>query len=420
MAGPYSGLKVVELGRFIAAPYCGQLLADGGADVIKVEPLVGDDARRNGTRFSPTEARQYLNKNRGKRSIAVQLSDPRIVAIIQGLLREADVTIVNFRPGQGEKLGLDYATVSRTNPRIVYAQNTAFGPRGPLAGRPGMDILLQAYTGMAPMTEDGPMPLPEPFVDYTAALLMSWGIATALYNRERTGVGQKLDVSLLQAALVIQNNSVHHVDVADGWREGFVEHLKTAFAEGQTMADVLSHRETLKPSINPPYYGFFETKDGYIVIAAGGRGLQTRVAKLLGIDDLALTDPNFKIDDIATYTRRMRRRSAWRLAEDTTAGWLEKFDAAGLPAGEYRVKDQIYDDPHVWENGYLARLEHEEVGGMTVVAPPVRFSATPLATSTASPTLGKHSREILAEAGLSRDEIDGLVDDGVVRIPTAP
>ena len=420
MAGPYSGLKVVELGRFIAAPYCGQLLADGGADVIKVEPLVGDDARRNGTRFSPTEARQYLNKNRGKRSIAVQLSDPRIVAIIQGLLGEADATIVNFRPGQGEKLGLDYATVSRTNPRIVYAQNTAFGPRGPLAGKAGMDILLQAYTGMAPMTKDGPRPLEEPFVDYTAALLMSWGIATALYNRERTGVGQKLDVSLLQAALVIQNNSVHHVDAADGWRKGFVEHLKTAFAQGQTMADVLSHRETLKPSINPPYYGFFETKDGYIVIAAGGRGLQTRVAKLLGIDDPALTDSNFKIDDIAAYTRRMRRRSAARLAEDTTAGWIEKFDAAGLPAGEYRVKDQIYDDPHVWENGYLARLEHEDVGGMTVVAPPVRFSATPLATSTASPTLGKHSREILAEAGLSRDEIDGLVDDGVVRVPTAP
>lgn len=179
MPGPYAGLKVVELGRFIAAPYCGQMLADGGADVIKVEPLVGDDARRNGTRFSSTEARQYLNKNRGKRSIALQLSNPRVSRIVQGLLREADVALVNFRPGQGEKLGLDYATVSRTNPRIVYAQNTAFGPCGPLAGKTGMDILLQAYTGMAPLTEAGPRPLDDPFVDYTAALLMAWGIATA-------------------------------------------------------------------------------------------------------------------------------------------------------------------------------------------------------------------------------------------------
>ena len=415
MNGPYTGLKVVELGRFIAAPYCGQLLADGGADVIKVEPLVGDDARRNGTRFSPTEARQYLNKNRGKRSIALQLSDPRIVRVVQNLLRQADVTIVNFRPGQGEKLGLDYATVARTNPRIVYAQNTAFGTRGPLAGRVGMDILLQAYTGMAPLTDDGPRPLEDPFVDYTAALLMAWGIATALYNRERTGHGQKLDVSLLQAALVIQNNSIHHVDAVDGWRKGFVEHLKAAFAEGRTISEVLERRETLKPSISPPYYGFFETKDGYVVIGAGGRGLQVRVAKLLGIEDPALGDPNFKIDDIAAYTRRMRRRSAARLAEETTASWLEKFNAAGLPVGEYRLKDEIFEDPHVWENGYLARLDHEEVGGMTVVAPPVKFSGTPMSTTTASPTLGKHTREILAEAGLSEEEISALVANGVVR-----
>ena len=284
MHGPYTGLKIVELGRFIAAPYCGQLLADGGADVIKVEPLVGDDARRNGTRFSLTEARQYLNKNRGKRSIALQLSDPRIVKVVQNLLHKADVTIVNFRPGQGEKLGLDYATVARTNPRIVYAQNTAFGTRGPLAGRAGMDILLQAYTGMAPLTDAGPRPLEDPFVDYTAALLMAWGIATALYNRERTGQGQKLDVSLLQAALVIQNNSIHHVDAVDGWRKGFVEHLKTAFAEGRTITEVLERRETLKPSISPPYYGFFETKDGYVVIGAGGRGLQVEVAREGGVD----------------------------------------------------------------------------------------------------------------------------------------
>ena len=414
-SGPYAGLKVVELGRFIAVPYCGQLLADGGADVIKVEPLVGDDARRNGTRFSPTEARQYLNKNRGKRSIALNLTDPRVVDIVQDMLRRADVTIVNFRPGLGEQLGLDYATVSRTNPRIVYAQNTAFGPRGPLAGKTGMDVMLQAYTGMAPVTDGNPVPLAEPFVDYTAALLMAWGIATALYSRERTGTGQKLDVSLLQAALVIQNNSVHHVDAVDGWRSGFVEYLKNAFAEGRTLTDVLAERETLKPTISPPYYGFFRTRDGYLAIGAGGRGLQVRVAALLGIDDPALSDPGFRPDDIAAYTRSMRRRSAARLEEDTTANWLRKFDAAGLPAGEYRFKDQVFDDPHIRDNGYLTRLEHEEVGGMTVVAPPVGFSATPLATTTASPTLGRHTREILAEAGLSEDEIDSLVADGLVR-----
>lgn len=222
-------------------------------------------------------------------------------------------------------------------------------------------------------------------------------------------------MSLLQAALVIQNNSIHHVDAADGWRKGFVDHLKAAFADGRTLAEVLAERERLKPTIAPPYYGCFETKDGYIVIAAGGRGLQVRLAQLLGIEDPSLTDPDFKIDDIAAHTRRMRRRSAARLAEETTASWLAKFDAAGLPAGEYRLKDEIFEDPHVWENGYLARLDHDEVGGMTVVAPPVKFSRTPMATTTASPTLGRHSRDILVEAGLSAQEIDALVAAGTVR-----
>lgn len=410
--GPFEGLSVVEFGRFIAAPYCGQLLADGGADVIKVEPLAGDDARRNGTRLSPTEARQYLNKNRGKRSVAVKLSDGAVRAALGRILERADVVIANFRPGQAAELGLDYDTLSGANPRLIYAENTGFGKLGPLRHKAGMDTVLQAYAGLAPMTPDGPRPLADPVIDYTAALLMSWGIATALYDRERRGAGQRLDVSLLQAALVIQNNSINHVDAVDGWRQDFVDYLKRAFAEGRSLAEVLEHRETVKPVIEPPYYGIFEAGDGLIAVAAGGRGLRRRAAGVLGVADPALED-GFRPDDIAAHTRAMRAQVAAALRSRPAAHWLAEFERVSVPAGPVLLKDQVLDDDQVAANDYLVRLEHEQVGGMTVVAPPVKFSATPLAVTSASPVLGRHTREVLAEAGLDEAAIDGLIERGV-------
>lgn len=412
--GPFHRLTVVEFGRFIAAPYCGQLMADGGADVIKVEPLHGDDARRNGTRLSPTEARQFLNKNRGKRSIAVKLSDEGVRRALRGLLGRADVVIANFRPGQAEELGLDYETLAATNERLIYAENTGFGKRGPLSHKAGMDMVLQAYTGLAPVTKDGPVPLVDPVIDYTAALLMAWGIATALYDRERHGRGQRLDVSLLQAALVLQNNSINHVDAVDGWRDDFVDYLKRAFREGRSLEDVLTHRNTLKPAIEPPYYGIFQAQDGLLALAAGGRALQRRTVQVLGVTDPALEGEGFVPDDIAAHTRAMRDRVAAAIRGRPVAHWLTEFERASVPAGPVLLKDQVLDDEQVRANDYVVRLEHEQVGGMTVVAPPVKFSATPLDSAAPSPVLGRHTREVLAQAGLDAEAIEAMVARGAV------
>lgn len=414
-AGPYDGLRVIEFGRFIAAPYCGQLLADGGAEVVKVEPLHGDDARRNGTRLSPTEARQYLNKNRGKRSIAVKLSDPEVRRALGALLDRADVVVANFRPGGAAELGLDYETLAKRNPRLIYAENTGFGKRGPSRSLPGMDTVLQAYTGLAPLSDGIPQPLGDPVIDYTAALLMAWGIATALYDRERRGVGQRLDVSLLHAALVIQNNSINHIDAVDGWRYEFAEYLKDAFRDGRSFQDVLAHRETVKPLITPPYYGIFEARNGLLALAAGGRGLQRRAAAALGVDDPALRDDGFAPPDIATHTKTMRARTAAALSANTVQHWLEVFERVGVPAGPVLLKDQVLDDEQVLANDYVVRLEHENVGGMTVVAPPVKFSATPLTAGAASPPLGRHTRQVLAEAGLADADVDALIARGTAR-----
>ena len=395
--GPFNELRVVEIGRFIAAPFCGQLLADGGADVIKVEPPRGDDARHNGTRISATESRQFLNKNRGKRSIACQLSDPRARDVVANLVDTADVVIVNFRPGQAAKLGLDAAAARQRNPRLIYAQNTAFGPRGPLASKGGMDMVLQARTGLAPLTADGPVPLVDPVVDYTASLLMSFGVATALYHRERTGQGQALDVSLLQAALTLQNNTLQHIDAIDGWRETFVQDVRAAFERGDSFSDILAHKQSLTPAPDLPFYGFFRTADGLIAIAAGGVELRKRVAAILGFDSA----PGAREDAMA------------RLRAAPTAEWLEHFDREGVPAGPVLLKEQALDDEQAWANDYFVRLDHETVGGMTVVGPPVDLHASPLEADQAAPVLGRHTRAILAEAGLASATIDTLIDDGV-------
>ena len=414
--GPFAGLRVIEFGRFIAAPYCGQLFADGGADVIKVEDVIGDETRRNGPILA-TEGRQFLNKNRGKSSLAVDLGNAEVSTAIRRLAIGADVIIANFRPGQAEKLGLDYGTIRASNPRVIYAENTAFGTAGPMAGLAGMDIAMVGYSGMAQFTADGPLPLPEPVVDYTAGLLLAWGVSTALYHRERTGLGQKLDVSLLHAALVLQNNNVNHIDVVDGWRHEFVEYLKRAFAEGRSWEEILAHRESLQPfAITRAYYGFFRTSDGVIAIAAISRALQQRVVEVLGIEDRWVTEPGWLPEDARDHSRKVHAAASEAFSRRTTAEWLEQLRAAGVSSCQVQFREQVLDDEQAHANGFFVELEHELVGSHTVVGPPVRFSESPLRAEAASPTLGRDTRQLLSEAGVDASAIARLAASGAITL----
>lgn len=415
MSGPFEGIRVVEFGRFIAAPYCAQLLADGGADVIKVEPLIGDDTRRAGE-VVPGEGRQFLNKNRGKRAIAVDLNVPAVAAAIQRLSAAADVVVANFRPGQSEPLGLDYESLSAVNPRLVYAENTAFGLKGPMAGKPGMDLMMAAFTGLAPIGPAGPLDLEAPIIDYMAAMLLSWGVASALFHRERTGIGQKIDVSLLQASLVLQNNGMNHIDILDNdWRERYVAEAHAALAQGATWEEVLELRASRSPhATHKAYYGFFRTADGGIAIAAPSNALRRKILELLAVEDRWVTEPGWQPEDGRVHVRRVQQDVAAKLATQPTAHWLELLQAAGIPASATRFREELLSDEQALANENFIRLEHELVGGLTVVAPPVKFSASPLKPGPASPTLGKHSREVLAEAGLSEAEIESLVAAGSI------
>lgn len=415
-SGPFSGLRVLELGRFIAVPFCGQLLADGGADVVKVESLEGDQPRLNGP-ITPTEGRQFLNKNRGKRSVSVELTDPDIVAALQRLSADADVVLANMRPGLAKRLGLDYESIQERNPQVIYAENTAYGNAGPMAGAPGMDIVLQGYTGLAHMTPRGPEQQLNPIIDHAAALLMSWGVATALYHRERTGRGQRLDVALMHAAMVLENNQLTHVDAIDGWRGEFVDYLRTAFAEGATWEDVLQHRQELQPhAVMRAYYGFFYTRDGMIATACNAATLRGGMREVMGIDDEWATTKGWEPEDAVAHELEVYEAVVARFKERTSDEWIEAFRARGLPIGPVRHWDQLMSDDQAWANGFLVRMEHEILGGISMVAPPVKFSDSPLVAKP-SPPLGKHSRDVLREAGLNDASIDALFARGVVRDP---
>ncbi|MGE5596199.1 MAG: CaiB/BaiF CoA transferase family protein [Hyphomicrobiales bacterium] len=416
MPGPFEGLRVLEFGRFIAAPYCGQLLADGGADVIKVEPLDGDETRRNGA-IIPGEGRQFLNKNRGKRSLAVDLGDPQVNGYIRKLAAGCDIIVANFRPGQAARLGLDYDQLSAENPRLIFAENTAYGRHGPMADAPGMDIVVAGYSGLITVSENGPLPLPEPIIDYTAGILLAWGISTALYTRERTGRGRRLDVALLQAALVLQNNHMNHVDVIDEWRHEFAAYLKDAFANGATWAEVLAKRDELQPHAPlEVYYGFLRTGDGVMSVAAMARPLRLKMMEIVGFEDRWTREPGWEPEDARTYTARLKAAVEAILRTKPTSYWVAKLSAAGIPCGPMRLRETLLDDEQVLANGFVTRLEHETLGGVTVVSPPVRFSDTPLAVTGASPPLGNATAAILAEAGASPADLAAMDRRGAIRL----
>ena len=411
--GPFAGLNVVEFGRFVAAPYCAQLLADSGAEVLKIEPTDGDQTRRNGP-IVPGEGIQFVNKNRGKKSLAVNLRDPRALAAVRALVRDADVMIANFRPGLAEELGLDYETVSAEHPRIVYAENMGFGREGPLAAEAGIDIVLQGYSGLAPITEDGPLTIGNPINDYMAGVLMSWGIASALYTRERTGQGQRVDVSLFQASLVLQTNSAHHIDAIDGWRTGFVDYLHGAYERGADWAEIVEERQRRHPFLAPKaYYGFFNTADGVIAIGAPGNLLQRRILKALDIEDEFVTNPDWEPPaDLKAYQVARYDEMCAILRSQPSAHWVRLFHDAGVPCQEHNTVEEILDNEQAHANNYFTREEHDILGGMTVVGPPVGLSETPLASQGASPVLGGHTRELLARGGADGATIDAMIADG--------
>ncbi|GAC1537287.1 MAG: CoA transferase [Acidimicrobiales bacterium] len=415
-SGPFVGITVVELGQFVVAPFCGQLMADAGARVIKVEPPTGDSYRSSQV-IAPMESRQFLIKNRGKQSLSINLAHPDAGPVIERLLELADVVIVNLSPSAVARRGLDYESAARINPRLIYGSATAFGQVGPESGLPGMDVVIQARSGL--MTSlgaerDGLAHHSEVQVaDYTASMMLFGAIAAALFHRERTGEGQQVAVSLLGAALAVQNNSLAHVYGADDWRHEFTDnHLPALRKEGAGHARIESVRRRLRP--DPPahtaHYRVFRTADGGVALGAGSSHSRRRLIEATGVDGtIADTDPDAFGDALAAV-----------IVEHPTAHWVELLRSMDVPVAAVRHVDELLFDEHVEAEGLIADYDHPVVGRYRGLGVPFRMSASPLdGGRRPSPSFASDTDAILDELGFDPTERDALVASGaVVRAPS--
>jgi formyl-CoA transferase len=398
------------------------LLADMGADVIKVEPPWGEPWRLN-QQFMPLESRTFISLNRGKRSLPLDLTKPEAREIAHKLARQVDVVIVNFRPDVPAKLGIDYETLSALNPRLIYCENTAFGSRGPHSHRPGYDIIAQAMTGL--MAAEGKVRdgVPEQIVstavaDYSTGITIAWGVCAALFHRERTGRGQKLETTLLGTALGVQTSRMLLVESLEGeTRRALLEELAHLRAAGASYEEQQEHYQ--KSRNRPPgniYYRTYQTRDGHMAVGCLSEPLRKRLADVLGLHDIRFEPGyNAKTPEARAFGDELTKKAEALFLQKTTEEWLRVLDEARIPAGPVMFSEELLEDPQVLANGLVTELEHSKAGKITMVAPFLTMSETPLESRMASPALGEHTEAILGGLGYGAAEVAALREKGVTR-----
>lgn len=409
--GPLTGILVADCSTVLAGPYCTMLLADLGADVVKVEPPEGDGTRSWGPPWvgagldgpgDPGTAAYYLAVNRNKRSLRLDLKRPEGAEVLRRLVGRADVLVENFRVGGFARLGFDDATLERLNPRLIHLAISGYGPDGPEAARPGYDFVLQAVGGLMSITgfpdEEGgaPTKVGVAISDVTTGILGAVAILAALAGREREGSaahgrGQRIDLSLLESTLAL-----------------LVNQAQNAFVTGRSPG----RRGNAHPNIVP--YETFATADGEIAVAVGSERQWPRFCEALGLGELA-EDPRF-----ATNGDRVRNREALRpllaarLGTETTAAWIARLDAAEIPCGPINDILTAFATPQARAREMDVTVEHPRLGPIRQAGVPFKLSATPATIRSAPPLLGEQTDELLAELGYGPGEIAALRAGGVV------
>ena len=422
--GALDGIRVLEFSVVVAGPVCGLILADLGADVVKVEPPGGEPHRRNRA-VVPNEGKLFQNFNRGKRSLVVDLRRAGGRELVHRLVPQADVAVVNYRPGVAERLGIDYGTLRALHPGLVYVESTGFGTRGPMAAKPASDIVAQGYSGLmageGKVAEGGePAPLKAgAWADYLTGVATAMGVTAALYHRERTGEGQKVSGSLLRSALFGQSHVVMREPVSDSvLRDVTMAKVAAARARGADYREVIGIRMAGRElgTQFALYYHGYQAKDGGLILGALTKANRDAMRRVLGLEGERCDEPDYDALDPANLAAAERWKQVIRdrLAERTVAEWVSAFEAAGAPVSPVHLPEEMSDDPQVEAEGIMVGLEHEVTGPQRVVGPIVQLSATPAAARRAAPPAGRHTRELLREFGLPDAEIDALAAAAVV------
>jgi crotonobetainyl-CoA:carnitine CoA-transferase CaiB-like acyl-CoA transferase len=394
--GPLNGIKVVELAHIMAGPVCGLMLADMGADVIKVEKIPGGDDSR---RFTPPkigeEAAAFLMLNRNKRGVALNLKKEAGKTVLRRLIGGADVLIENYRKGTMERLGLGYDQLREKNPGLIYCEVSGFGRTGPYAERAGFDLIAQGMSGLMSITGEGPGRPPvkcgPPITDITAGVLAAMGVLAAYVERLKSGQGQRVDTSLFEAGIV-----------QSYWQSAIT--LATGLSPGALGS---AH------PLNAPYQAF-PTADGWITVGAANQKNWLRLLDVLEVEALA-EDPRFSGNDA-------RRENLNALTDvltavfrkGSTAGWLDKLERAGVPAGPILDVGEVHRDPQTIARGMVCEVPHLTLGSVETLGHPIKFSRTAAAVERGAPVLGEHTREVLNELGYDAEEVGALFRDGVV------
>lgn len=395
------GIRVLDLSRILAGPWCTQNLADLGADVIKIErPGVGDDTRawgppflKDGQGIDTNESAYYLSANRNKRSVEADMATPHGAALIRELAAVSDILVENFKVGGLAKYGLDYASLKDINPRLIYCSVTGFGQDGPFAQRPGYDFMIQGMGGLMSITGErddlpggGPQKAGVAVADLMTGMYSTVGILAALHERSVSGLGQHIDMALLDCQVaMLANQNLNFMTSGNAPRRAGNAH------------------QNLVP------YQVFAASDGHLIVAVGNDSQFRNYCGAIGLPELS-ADPRF-----STNPQRVKNREALvpllaeRMATGARDHWLASLEAVGVPAGPINTLDQVYEDPQVLARGMKRELPHPTAGTVPMAASPLKFSGSPVEYRRAPPMLGEHTAQVLAEKlGLSAAEIQAL------------
>ena len=383
--------KVLDLTRVRSGPTCVRQLADWGADVIKIEMPATDNAGQLG---GPREGADFQNLHRNKRSLTLNLKDKSGLEVFRKLAREVDVIVENFRPDVKNRLGIDYETLSKDNPGLVYASISGFGQDGPLAKRPGFDQIAQGMGGLMSITGkpgEGPMRVGIPIADLTAGIFCSQAILLALLEREQSGKGQWVQTSLLQAQVFMLDFQ------AARW-----------LVDGDVPKQAGNNHPTSIPT------GVFKTSDGYMNIAVAGQAIWEKFCAAMG-------RPEWNENpDYATGAARSDNRDALNAEieaetlKDSMPNWIERLNAAGVPCGEINDIQQVFESPQVAHLGLAQPVKSHERGDTHLVGQPITMSRTPSTIASPPPMAGEHNQEVLTDLGFTADDIETLKRDGVI------